>query len=199
MPIHNFESGQEFCSPDGTTDFRSDVEKELSLLSVYNNANPDIAYAESLAREIINISGAIVHIHIRTDDMGNADEIWDEDNDPTYENSVQLKAYFQPEAPSIELTKYGIDSPTKVTIYFPRCVLLEIFGERMIRTGDLIEVPHNTLSPLQNADVGGIQNRIDRFRVLNSQDSSIYRYRWIYWKCVLESITGSDTIDVEKR
>ena len=30
MAIYDFESEQEFCSPNGTTDFRSDVDQELS-------------------------------------------------------------------------------------------------------------------------------------------------------------------------
>jgi hypothetical protein len=199
MPIHDFQSEQGFQSPKGTNDFRSCAEKELSKLSIYNHDNPDLAYAERTAEELINLIGAIVFVHPRTENMGNADEVWDEDDDPTYENSTVLKAYFQPEAPNIELTKYGIDSPTKVTIFFARTKILNTFGERMVRTGDLIEVPHNTLTPLQVADIGGIQNRMDRFRVLNATDDTNYRYRWMYWKCVMENITGSDTIDVENR
>ena len=199
MPIHDFQSDQSFSSPIGANDFRSCAEKEQSKLSVFNYDNPDLAYAERTAEEIINLSGAVVFVHPRTNNEGNVDEVWDEDSDPTYENSIMLKAYFQPEAPGIELTKWGIDSEVKATIFFARAKILNTFGERMIRTGDLIEIPHNTLTPLQVADVGGIQNRMDRFRVLNATDDTNYRYRWYYWKCVLENITGSDTIDVEKR
>ena len=200
MGIHNFQStGQEFISIDKIPDHRSEDEKTNSPLAIYNHDSPDIAYAERLAEELINLSGAWVTLFLRTDNLGSADEIWDEDPDPTYKNGMKLKGYFVPEPPNVELTKWGVDVPNKTAVIFSRAILFKALERRMVRPGDIIEVPHNTLSPIQNSTPHESRNTMKRYRVLNAADSGNFRYRWLYYKCSVELLTGDVTIDVEHR
>lgn len=199
MTLHNFQTGQEFISIDKLPDFRTDDEKAFTPLALYNHDNPDIAYAERLAEETINISGGWITVFQRTDNKGTIDEIWDEDPDPTYKNGTKMKAYFVPEAPNIELTKWGVDSPVKSTVVFSRAILLKEFGKRLVRPGDVLEVPHNTLSPIQTSTPLNSRDKMDKFRVLNAADEGNFRYRWLYWKCVVENLTGDITIQVDHR
>lgn len=197
MPIHNFNTDQEFISIDKLPDFRSDTEREFTPLSVFNHNLSDLAYAERLAEESINISGAWITIFPRTDNAGTSNEVWDEDPDPTYKNGKKFKGYFVPDPIGIELTKWGIDVQNKTAVVFARAVLFKAFGARMLRPGDVLRVPHNTLSPVQIAETGGIKNRMDTFRIINAADIGNFRYRWLYYRCNVELITGDITIQIE--
>ena len=196
MSIPSFDAHQEFISIDNMPDNRSDAEKLNSSLSVYNQQSADIAYAERSAEEIINISGALVTVFKRTRNHGNKDEVWDEDADPTYKSGVKLKGLFAPQPAEAQLTKWGVDVQNQTTIHFSRAVILKIFGNEMIVEGDVLIIPHNTLSVVQNTDLRtGIGNRLDRYRVIKSSDTGNFRYRWLYWSCLLENLTGDVTID----
>lgn len=197
MPIHNFDHKQEFVSIDKIPDFRSEEERNNSLLSTYNHQSNDIAYAERMAEEVILLSGAWVTVHPRAINNGNRDEVWDEDADPKYLRGTKMKGFFAPKPVETELTKWGVDAPNQTTIWFSRAQVYKTFGSRMISEGDLIILPHNTMAVTQNDGREGIGTRMDRFRVLNSSDQGMFKYRWIYWTCVLENLSGDVTIDVD--
>ena len=199
MSLYNFSTNQEFTSIDQFADFRTENEKQFTPLSVFNHDNPALAFAEKKAEEIINISGAWLTIFPRTNNSGTADEVWEEDGDPTYKSGVKLKGYFVPQPVNIELTRWGIDSQNKTSVIFARAIVFGRFGERMLRPGDVFEIPHNTLTPLQVAEPGGKSNRMDKFRVLNASDIGNFLYRWLYWKCDVEALTGDITIQVDHR
>jgi len=196
MPIYDFDDKQQFISIDKVPDFRSDEEKVNSPLSVYNHNNPDIAYAERLAEEAINIAGAWVTIFKRAINSGNKDDTWNEDADPKYERSKRLKGYFAPKPVETQLTKFGVDAENKTTIWFSRANVFKEFGAKMISEGDVIIVPHNTMAVIQNDAREGIGTKMDRYRVLNSSDDGNFKFRWLYWTCVLENLTGDVDIDV---
>jgi hypothetical protein len=186
---------QEFISIDKVVDSRSDAEKLNSQLAA-DGGSADIAYAERSAEEIINLSGVLVTVFKRTRNHGNKDEVWDEDADPTYKGGIKLKGMFVPKPAEAQLTKWGVDVENQTTIHFSRAVVLMTFGNEMISEGDVIIIPHNTLSVVQNTDLRtGIGNRLDRYRVLKASDTGNFRYRWLYWSCLLENLTGDQTID----
>ena len=67
----------------------------------------------------------------------------------------------------------------------------------MISEGDILLIPHNTMAVTQNTDLrDGPGNLIERFRVINGFDTGNFKYRWLYWSCLCENITGDPTIDV---
>lgn len=197
MTIHNFGGPQEFSSIDKLPDFRSDDEKVNTPLALFNHDNPDLAWAERMSEELINISGAIVVVFPRTANR-DADDLWEEDADPTYKAGVRLKGYFAPQPVGIALTQWGVDAPNETTVVFSRAVIFGTFGVRMIRPGDVIEVPHNTLSPVQAPEeLASLGNRMDKYRVINASDTGNFRYRWLYFSCRVENLTGDQTIQVE--
>ena len=197
MPIYNFDNKQSYVTIDKVPDFRSDEEKLNSLLSIYNHGNPDIAYAERLAEEIINISGAWVTVYPRAINSGNRDDIWDEDADPKFHRGVKLKGYFAPKPVAAQMTKWGIDAPNQTSVWFSRANIYKLFGNRMVTEGDIIILPHNTMSVIQDDNRDGLGTKMDRFRVISASDQGNFKFRWIYWVCACENITGDPTVDVE--
>lgn len=191
MGIHQFDSPQEkFISIDNLPDYRSEVEKFLTPISIYNHDSPDLALSERMAEEVINISGAVVTVYIRMP-KGDSEqlEVWDEDADPVYANGLMMKAYFKPEPVLTELTKWGVDVPIRVTLVFSRAMILKELGHRMLQPGDVIQAPYN----LPDTHNKGIM----RFRVLNSTQEGFFKYRWLYNKVICELITGDEALDVK--
>jgi hypothetical protein len=197
--IHDFNFQQSFSNIDDLPEHRTEAEKQLTELSVYNHGSPDISYAERLAEEIINISGAPIMVYKRG--RNPLDDVWEEDADPTYERGLKLKGWFTPEPAEISLTRYGVDVPNKTNVVFSRATVLKQFGNRMIAEGDILIVPHNTLIGTQFTDTrdGSADNRIDQFRVIKSGDTGNFKYRWLYWSCNVENVTGDSTIQVDFR
>lgn len=192
MPIYNFNSGERLTTMDSIPDFRSDAEREESPLSLYNHDKPDIAYAERMAEELINLSGAVVTVFLKepkgdTEDM----EVWDEDADPMYRNGVQLKAYIKPENIAIELTKWGLDVPLNMDIVFHRSTIISTFGKRLLAVGDVIRVPYNAAKALMSEP-----KRDFDFRILNVYDSGNFQYRWLYYTAKSQLITGDEALKV---
>ena len=186
MAIHDFGSQREqYISIDSIPDFRTEVEKQLSPLSIYNHDKPDIAYAERMAEEVINISGAWVTVFLKQPKGDSVElEVWDEDADPIYSNGKMMKAYFKPEPVLAELTRWGIDKPIRISLAFSRAGLIKEtgIGMRLLMPGDVVEVPYNLPSV---TDQGPL-----RFRVLNASQEGFFHYRWLYLKAVCELITG---------
>lgn len=177
----------------GLTDFRSDVEQNEPLLGVHNPDSPDLAVAESLAKEMIRTSGAKVDVFARTN---NADfnETWDEDSDPTYGPPVRLRGFFKPQPMEFELKRWGIDAINKTEVVFCVSDLREQFGDRMLRPGDVVRLPY--ASPAGDPGEGGSLSP-SFYRVVNAAATGNYRYHWLYFTCQMESLTADVTVRPE--
>ena len=185
MAIHDFNQQKElFVTIDKVPDFRSEVEKQLTPLSIYNHHKSDIALAERWSEEIINVSGAWISLHLKMPKPPDADEVWDEDADPVYDNPKDFKAWFKPEHTMFELTRWGLDVALPITVVFSRAVLMKEIGERLIQVGDVIEAPYNIPSLPENP------SGPKYFRALNVKNTGNFMYRWLYIECHCELITG---------
>lgn len=181
MAIYNFDKSQKFTSLNQNVDNRSDMDQLNPLQSQYNHDNPDIGTVERLALESIRVAGAWVTILPRTDDH-KFDPVWNEDASPTFYTGYDFKAYFQPTPPEVVLTKFGHDAPTALDLRFSRAEVLDILGDRLIRIGDVVVVPHNSL--VVNAE---------RFRVKHVGELGNYRYRWIYLDVSCENLNRDES------
>lgn len=199
MGIHNFDFNQEFSSLDKAPDHRSEDDQENSLIAVYDHSNPDIANMEREVLNLVNDSGAWTSIYLRTNDLGQVDETWEEDANPLYMQPKKVKGLFQPDSVATALSKYGIDSKVAFKVNYSRAHLLAVFGPRLIRKGDVIQLPHNTLVQTQNTEfLDGKNNLIDKFRVTEATDTGNFNYRWMYWSCTVENVTGDITVRPEE-
>lgn len=166
---------------------RSDIEQRATPLQIHDPESRDMTMANRLARELVNISGAEVIIYPRTENEA-YDDVWEEDADPTYKAGKRIKGFFVPQPIAAALTQWGIDIENKTTVVFAREEIFETFGKRMIREGDIIELPYNASL-----------RQLGRYRVLNAFDSGNYRYNWLYYSCNVENITGDKILDVDHK
>lgn len=180
--IYNFDKLQQFSNLQQVPDFRPEGFQLNPMQSVYDHNNPEIAQAEALALENLRVAGAWVTVILRTED-NKFDKTWNEDADPTYYSGHDFKAFFAPPAPEVTLTKFGIDAANKFEVIFSRAELLGAFGERLIRNGDVIIIPHNSLVI-----------KASRFKVLHAQDTGNYRYRWLYLSCTVENLNRDESL-----
>ena len=138
----------------------------------------------TLADEVVNISGAEVKVFIRTNN-NDYDAVWDEDADPTYWSSVMMKAFFKPAPLETELKKWGADTINKTEVVFSHRQLFIEFGERMIRAGDVIQLPFNS----------SFDDRTPKtYRVLNGSPTGNFRYNWLYFSCAVETLTADISV-----
>lgn len=190
MPLYNFAVDTGQVTPDEfnsvLVSYRSDVEQRHTHIAIHSPESADILLARRLADEIINVSGAEINLWVRTDN-NDFDSVWDEDPDPTYWNRVQMKAFFRPEPLQTELKQWGLDTKNKPDVVFSHRQVIEQLGDRMIRAGDVIQLPYNS------ALAFGPRN----FRVLNSSPSGNFRYIWLYFACQVETLTADITVRVE--
>lgn len=187
MAIYDFGSGS-INSSDFTAayqSYRSDVQQTNSPLSLYNNESRDIQLVRAQAEEMMNIVGAESLIYIRTDNA-DFDSVWDEDADPTYYPPRGLKTFFKPEPIQTELAKWGPDTKIKMEIILTHMAVFSTFGKRMLRPGDVIQVPY-----------GSIPITPKNFRVLNTTPTGNYRYVWVYFTCQVEQLTADVTVRVD--
>lgn len=169
-----------FLGNSGFIGHRSDMEREYPLIQSHNVESADVRMAMNTATETCNIAGALIDIHQRTDNHGNTDQVWDEDADPTYWPAVPMKAFFAPGAVEVALKTWGPDSIVKLEMYFSLQYLVDKFGERVLRPGDVVYVPFNAIG-----------NAIPRyFRIINFTPIGNYKYVWLYAKCNCESLTA---------
>jgi len=166
--------------------FRSDIEQRNSPIQIHNPESADLKLARSLANEQINVSGAEIKVYIRTNNA-DYDEVWDEDPDPTYWNPEFMKAYFKPQPIEVELAKWGADTKNKTEVVFSHLQVFDQFGERMLRAGDVIQLPYNAaaISP-------------KNFRIINATPSGNFRYHWLYLTCTVETLAADITIRPEE-
>ncbi len=196
---HHFEFDDElqqsYTSLQNAKDLRSDADKTNSKLAIYDHSNPEIANMEMEALNIINDSGAPTLVFRRTDDIGQTDETYNETPNPIYHQPDIIKGMFKPESVSIVKVKWGIDTDVKFKIHYSRAFLLGLYGSRLIRVGDVIAVPHNTLIQTQSTHfLEGKINRLDKFRVTHANDTGNYNYRWLYWTVDVEPLSGDISV-----
>jgi hypothetical protein len=187
MSIYRFGFGLDDFGPDflsGAPDFRSDTDQRNSALSVYDTEAPEIKTARTLADEIINISGAEIKVFVRTDNS-DFDVVWDEDADPTYWSSDLMKAFFKPAPLETELKKWGADTINKTEVVFSHRQLYEKYGERMLRTGDVLQLPFNS---------SFIDRNPSNYRVINGTPSGNFRYTWLYFSCSVETLNADISV-----
>lgn len=195
MTNHRFdfddELQQAYSSIQNATDYRTDAEKASSKLAIYDHTNPEIANMEMEALNLVNDSGAPTLVFRRSDDTGQTDETYNETSNPQYLEHVLIKAMFKPELIVLSKTKWGIDASSKMKLNYSRAYLLGLFGSRLIKVGDVIAIPHNTLIQTQSTEyLEGKVNRLDKFRVTNCYDTGNYNYRWLYWTVEVEPLSG---------
>ena len=164
--------------------FMSDIEKRNTPIAIHDSSSDDLKLARMKADEIINVSGAEVHVYIRTDNA-DFDTVWDSDADPTYWNMFKIKAFFKPQMLETELKKWGIDVVSKTEIVFSHLQIFRELGNRMLRIGDVIKVPYNgatiALSP-------------KHYRITNVTPSGNFRYNWLYLTCQATVLTADITV-----
>ena len=181
--IHRFADLRDDNQADLYNGLRSEAEQSSPLYQVHDTCTPDVATARRIAREVINVAGALIKVHARTD---NADvrAVHDEDPDPTYWPAKVLKGFFVPQPMEYELTPWGVDSENKAEIVFALTDIVEQFGERLLRTGDLLEAPFNSM--------GVAKPKF--FCVDNAQEFGNFRYNWLYLKCQTTLVTPDSNI-----
>ena len=187
MSIYRFgfeldDHGPDFVS--GAPDFRSDTDQRNSALSVYDTEAPEIKTARTLADEMINVSGAEIKVFVRTNNA-DFDVVWDEDADPTYWSSDLMKAFFKPTPLETELKKWGADTINKTEVVFSHRQLYEKYGERMLRTGDVLQLPFNS---------SFLDRTPSNYRVINSTPSGNFRYTWLYFTCAVETLNADISV-----
>lgn len=187
MTIHRFAVDTGQISP-GTFDavwqsYRTEAEQRHTKIALHDVEVADIKLARQLADEIINVSGAEMQVYLRTDNNDN-DDVWDEDADPTYWNPVPMKAYFKPAPVEVQLEKWGADmGEHRTEVVFSHRQLYEKFQKRMLRPGDVIQLPYNAaaINP-------------KNFRITNATPSGNFRYIWLYYTCQVEILTADITV-----
>lgn len=186
MTLHNFvtfSNDGAIITPPGNAPFMLDTQLTEGGFQVDDPDSPDLGLVSNIVNEMFNRSAANVHLHPRTRNQ-DIDETLDEDPDPTYWPKKPTRAYFQPQPMEFELTKFGIDNKNQMEITFLRSELLGLMGERLLKVGDLVEVPYRSLS----------DERPKYYRVLNAAETGNYRYQWFYVTAQTELITGDITI-----
>ena len=177
--IHSFTSIDERAPSNTQIDFRSDIEQSNPLFQAYDINSSDIALAKKIALEMIQVNGALVRVHPRTNNMDH-DKVFDEDVDPTYWNPVTIKGFFVPNPMEYELTLWGVDCPNKQEVVFALEQIVEKFPNRLFRPGDLIELPFDSQS----------QQKPKYFMIDNASEIGNFRYVWLYLKCSTTLIVG---------
>lgn len=188
MPIYRFgvdvDQGGDHALVSVHPDFRSDVEQRHTPLALHDPDSNDLKLARKMADEIIHVSGAEVKIYTRTENA-DYDDVWDSDPDPTYWNCVPMKGYFKPMPLEFELKKWGAETVNKTEITFSHLQLFTQFGERMLRTGDVIQIPYNAATKALAPKT---------YRVVNGTPAGNYRYHWLYFTCQVELLTADITV-----
>lgn len=177
--IHSFSTIHEQPPTNAQVDFRSDIEQNNPLFQVHDVDSADISMVRQITQEMIRVNGAAVKVHPRTDNADH-DKVFDEDADPTYWPPIDLKAFFVPQPLEYELTLWGVDTNNKTEIVFSLDDVISKFPNRLLRPGDLIEIPYNSQS----------QQKPKYYAVDNAQEYGNFRYIWLYVKCQATLLVG---------
>lgn len=165
--------------------YMTDTQQRHTPIAINYDESKDIQLARRLSREMINVSGAELKLYVRTDNS-DYDHVWDVDPDPTYWNCILVKGFFKPQPIEAQLVEWGLDTINKTEVVFSYHDILELVGDRMIRPGDVLQLPYNSLNI-----------RPKNYRVLNSTPSGNFRYNWLYLTCQTETLTADITVRVE--
>lgn len=189
MPIYNFGINTDRVAEGDLfslvkEDHRTESEQRHTAIALHDSTSNDLQTARKLADEMINVSGAEVKVFLRTDNA-DFDDVWDADSDPTYWDVVLIKAFFKPQPLETELKKWGADTPNKTEVVFSHRMLYTLFSDRMLRAGDVIQLPYNAAT----------RNFSPRnYRVNNGTPSGNFRYNWLYFTCQVETLTADITV-----
>lgn len=190
MGIYNFAVNTGDISPDKFHSVlhsnRTISQQRHTPLAIHDGEAPEIKLARQLADEMIYVSGAEVRVFTRTDN-NDYDNVWDEDADPTYWQPIDMKAFFVPQPIEAELQNWGVDTPNRTEVMFSHRQVIEECGERMLRTGDVIQLPYNSAV---------IQPK--NYRIINTTPTGNFRYVWLYLTCQVETLTADITVRVEE-
>lgn len=176
MGLHPWQRGQ---------DLRTDVERDHPDVQLHNPESADVGTAARLAREQVAVSGANVLVYARADNP-DRDYVWDEDPNPVYLNPVRMKAFFKPQPLEAELKRWGVEIVNQAEIVFAIEDLHAHFPNRMLRAGDVVEMPYN--SPGQAGP--------KYYRIKNATPSGNFRYTWLYYTCMAETLSADATVRV---
>jgi hypothetical protein len=168
------------------TSYRSETEQRHTPIQIHDPASADLRLVRLMANEQIHVAGAEIKVFIRTDNA-DYDAVWDEDADPTYWNPVHMKAYFKPMPLEVELQKWGADARNRSEVIFSHHQLYEQFGDRMLRIGDVVQLPYNAAAIAPK-----------NFRIVNATPSGNFRYHWLYLTCAVETLTADITVRPEQ-
>jgi hypothetical protein len=156
----------------------SDIDQAQSPLKMHDPASPDMAFADRLAAEMVAKSGADVLLYPLMD-SDQYDQTWEENANPIYGKGRPFKAFFVPNPSEVQLTRFGIDAENKGVVVFHRSTIFREMGKRMLRIGDVIDLPYNSsVLPL------------GKYRILNVGDAGNFRYNWLYLSCTVENLTN---------
>jgi len=188
MAIYNFNSKKElFSTVDKIPDPRTDEQKENSPISLYNHDIPDIALEERRVQELIEISGVPIIAYkykVIEHVKDSVQDLWNEEQTKIYDSGTWVKGIVKMDLFQQYLTKFGIDTPLKLNVNFSRTKLLDIFGEELIRVGDVLRIPLN---------IPG-KKFPHYFLVTEAHSSSNFRFRWLYWTCQTVLLVNDDEV-----
>lgn len=177
--IHSFSATHEQSPASVVLDFRSDIEQSNPLFQAHDVDSNDISLVRQITREMIQVNGAAVRIHPRTNNADH-DKVFDEDADPTYWSPIDIKAFFVPQPMEYELILWGVDAVNKTEVVFSIDDITSALPNRLLRPGDLIEIPYNSQS----------QQKPKYYAVDNAQEYGNFRYTWLYVKCQATLLVG---------
>lgn len=169
-------------------DFRSDVEQHHSQLSQENDNSPDILLAGTMSKEVIRLSGSEIDVFMRTDN-NDVDHVWEEDTSPTFWQPITIKAYYVVPAITVTSEMWSVDAKVTFDVFLSYQEVLEMFGERMIRLGDVFKIPLKFVKPA----------KIVNFEVTSSTPWEMFMYHWLYWKCTVINISGDPIVQPEPK
>lgn len=164
------------------TDLRADVDIYNSAVQQFNPGSQDVELANKMAMEIIQISGIPVNVYLRTDNE-DVNGVWEEDANPTYWPAREIKAFYVPQPSESELTKWGVNVRLATEVVFCRAQLYKEFGERLVRVGDVLNIPYASMAMPTGY-----------FRIKNAQDFGNFRYQWLYVRCQVETLHADITV-----
>lgn len=187
--IYNFGSGT-IGQFDGLNPIGDVSDVPNNGFKAFDPTSPDMGFVAGIVNDLFRRSAAPVNVRVRTDN-GDINEVIDEDSNPTYWNPKPFDGFFVPAPMEFELTKWGVDSKNKLEVVFLRSDLFTEYGERLLRVGDVVDVPYGSVSKFQPG----------LYRVVNAQETGNYRYQWFYVTVQCELLPGDITVvpaDVEK-
>jgi len=166
-----------------SADFRSDVQQNNPIYQVQDENSADVGTVKRIAREAFYIAGANAQVHARTSNH-DIEGVHDEDPDPTYWAPKPFKVYFVPQPLEFDLKEWGVETENMVEAVFWLDDVSNEFQERLLRPGDLIDLPFGSRG----------EHKPKYYFVTNAQEFGNYRYNWLYLRCHAVLVPGDVNI-----